>query len=79
MSPPRRLVAEDVSGVDGLPVVAFASRGDWEEWLGREHARAGGVWLKIAKKNGVVFVDLFHPTQKLYSTAEKPLTINGVY
>jgi uncharacterized protein YdeI (YjbR/CyaY-like superfamily) len=47
-------VAEDVSGVDGLPVVAFASRGAWEEWLGREHARAGGVWLKIAKKGSGV-------------------------
>ena len=36
--------------MDGLPVVAFASRVAWEEWLGREHARAGGAWLKIAKK-----------------------------
>jgi len=44
------VVGGDLSRVDGLPVVAFASRGDWEVWLGREHARAGGVWLKIAKK-----------------------------
>jgi uncharacterized protein YdeI (YjbR/CyaY-like superfamily) len=43
-------VAEDLCAADGLPVVAFASRGDWEEWLGREHAGAAGVWLKIAKK-----------------------------
>jgi uncharacterized protein YdeI (YjbR/CyaY-like superfamily) len=43
-------MAEDVSAIDGLAVVAFASRADWEEWLGREHARAAGVWLKLAKK-----------------------------
>jgi uncharacterized protein YdeI (YjbR/CyaY-like superfamily) len=47
-------VGEDLSVVGGLPVVAFASRGDWEEWLGREHARAGGVWLKIAKKGSAI-------------------------
>jgi uncharacterized protein YdeI (YjbR/CyaY-like superfamily) len=43
-------VGDDRSGVDGLPIVAFASRADWEEWLASEHARAAGVWLKIAKK-----------------------------
>jgi putative membrane-bound dehydrogenase-like protein len=32
-----------------------------------------------AKEAGVAFVDVFHPTQKLYETAKKPLTINGVH
>jgi uncharacterized protein YdeI (YjbR/CyaY-like superfamily) len=32
------------------PVIAFASRADFEAWLEREHARPGGLWLKLAKK-----------------------------
>jgi uncharacterized protein YdeI (YjbR/CyaY-like superfamily) len=32
------------------PVIAFPSKADFEAWLEREHDRAGGVWLKIAKK-----------------------------
>jgi uncharacterized protein YdeI (YjbR/CyaY-like superfamily) len=34
-----------------LPILPFASAAAWEAWLEREHARAGGVWLKIAKKD----------------------------
>ena len=33
-----------------LPVVPFASRGAWEEWLEERHASCNGVWLKIAKR-----------------------------
>jgi uncharacterized protein YdeI (YjbR/CyaY-like superfamily) len=33
-----------------LPVLPFASAAAWEAWLDAEHARAPGVWLKIAKK-----------------------------
>ena len=29
--------------------------------------------------NGVVFVDLFHPTSELYGKTDKPLTINGIH
>ena len=35
---------------DGLPVLAFGSRRDWEDWLAEQHVTAPGVWLKIAKK-----------------------------
>jgi uncharacterized protein YdeI (YjbR/CyaY-like superfamily) len=35
---------------DELPVLPFASARAWEAWLEREHARAAGAWLKIAKK-----------------------------
>jgi len=35
---------------DELPVLPFAAARAWEAWLEREHARARGVWLKIAKK-----------------------------
>jgi uncharacterized protein YdeI (YjbR/CyaY-like superfamily) len=36
---------------DDLPVLPFASAAVWERWLEREHARAPGVWLQIAKKD----------------------------
>ncbi len=32
-----------------------------------------------AEASGVTFVDLFHPSQKLYEASEPPLTINGVH
>ena len=39
------------------PTLAFASRAEWEAWLARHHASAGGVWLEIAKKgSGIVTV-----------------------
>ncbi len=33
-----------------LPIIPFASQGDWELWLQAQHATAKGLWLKIAKK-----------------------------
>jgi len=35
---------------DGLPVLAFASAAEWEEWLEQNHASSPGVWLKLAKQ-----------------------------
>ena len=35
---------------DDLPVLAFASRSDWEAWLDENHASSDGLWIKIAKK-----------------------------
>jgi putative heme-binding domain-containing protein len=35
--------------------------------------------LEVAKKNGVVCVDLFHPTREQYAKSDKPLTINGIH
>ncbi len=34
---------------------------------------------EVCKTAGVPFVDLFHPTQKLYGKTTRPLTINGVH
>jgi putative heme-binding domain-containing protein len=34
---------------------------------------------EVAKADGVPFIDLFHPTQNLYSKADRPLSINGVH
>ena len=33
------------------PIVAFASRSEWEAWLAAQHDVSSGLWLKIAKKN----------------------------
>src|SRR5262249_34800267 len=38
-----------------------------------------GAMAEVAKANGVVFVDLFGPTQKLYVRAERPLAVNGIH
>lgn len=37
-----------------LPVVLFATSGEFEDWLELEHARSDGLWLKIAKKGSGV-------------------------
>ena len=34
---------------------------------------------ELARQHGALFVDLFTPTQKLYQSAEHPLTINGIH
>jgi uncharacterized protein YdeI (YjbR/CyaY-like superfamily) len=34
----------------GLPIIAFASEGDWADWLRTNHDSSRGLWLKIAKK-----------------------------
>jgi uncharacterized protein YdeI (YjbR/CyaY-like superfamily) len=43
-----------VSGSDELPRLAFASDVEWEAWLERNHERAPGVWIEIAKKDSGV-------------------------
>lgn len=44
-----------------LPVLGFASPGDWDSWLAQQHAIAPGVWLKIPKATsaepGVCYAD----------------------
>jgi uncharacterized protein YdeI (YjbR/CyaY-like superfamily) len=34
-----------------LPVLPFASKKKWADWLARQHDKSTGVWLKIAKKD----------------------------
>ncbi|GAA4440040.1 DUF7133 domain-containing protein [Bremerella cremea] len=34
---------------------------------------------EVCDEQGVLFVDLFTPSQKLYADAEKPLTMNGIH
>lgn len=35
---------------DGRPILSFAAAESWEKWLAKNHARSGGVWLRIQKK-----------------------------
>jgi uncharacterized protein YdeI (YjbR/CyaY-like superfamily) len=35
----------------GLPILAFASQRQWEEWLDEHHGTSKGLWLKIARKD----------------------------
>jgi uncharacterized protein YdeI (YjbR/CyaY-like superfamily) len=39
---------------DDLPVLAFASQAELEQWLEREHATAPGVYVRLAKKGAGV-------------------------
>ena len=34
-----------------LPILPFASRSLWEEWLTENHQTSNGLWLRIAKKD----------------------------
>ncbi len=37
-----------------LPIVPFANKKKWADWLAKQHGKSAGVWLKIAKKNAGV-------------------------
>ncbi len=37
-----------------LPVLPFASKRKWADWLAKQHDKSAGVWLKIAKKDAAV-------------------------
>jgi uncharacterized protein YdeI (YjbR/CyaY-like superfamily) len=39
-----------VAGADDLSGMPFTSDAEWERWLEDNHARADGVWIKMAKK-----------------------------
>jgi uncharacterized protein YdeI (YjbR/CyaY-like superfamily) len=53
-SPPsndgKRRGAERERGAKDRPVLSFATKRAWSEWLAAHHASSAGVWLKIAKK-----------------------------
>jgi uncharacterized protein YdeI (YjbR/CyaY-like superfamily) len=44
----------DMPVPDDLPVLAFASQAELEEWLDREHATAPGAYVRLAKKGAGV-------------------------
>jgi uncharacterized protein YdeI (YjbR/CyaY-like superfamily) len=34
-----------------LPILPFDSKKKWADWLAKQHDKAPGVWMKLAKKN----------------------------
>ena len=34
-----------------LPILPFANKKKWTDWLTKQHDKSGGVWLKLAKKD----------------------------
>jgi uncharacterized protein YdeI (YjbR/CyaY-like superfamily) len=43
-----------VSAGESNPVMFFSSPRTWERWLSDNHARADGVWIRIAKKGSPI-------------------------
>lgn len=37
-----------------LPILPFASKKKWADWLARHHDKSAGVWLKLAKKGSEI-------------------------
>jgi len=37
-----------------LPILSFASKKKWADWLARQHDKSSGVWLKLAKKGSEI-------------------------
>jgi len=63
--------------------IAFENFGDVNLPDGKAHnerlAMYTAAMAEVAKTKGVAFVDLYHPTLKLYEAEKTPLTINGVH
>jgi uncharacterized protein YdeI (YjbR/CyaY-like superfamily) len=49
-----------MTGVLKDPVYPFSSRKAWAAWLAKQHTKATGVWLKIAKKESGI-ASVTHP------------------
>jgi uncharacterized protein YdeI (YjbR/CyaY-like superfamily) len=49
-----RQASSSAGMADDLPVLLFASPPELEDWLERNSAESGGLWLKIAKKGSGV-------------------------
>lgn len=37
-----------------LPILPFASKKKWSDWLARQYDKSAGVWLKLAKKGSEI-------------------------
>jgi uncharacterized protein YdeI (YjbR/CyaY-like superfamily) len=37
-----------------IPILPFASKKRWSNWLARQHDKSSGVWLKLAKKGSEI-------------------------
>jgi uncharacterized protein YdeI (YjbR/CyaY-like superfamily) len=39
---------------DNLPIKLFKNRKDWVDWLEKNHTKAPGIWMRIAKKGAQI-------------------------
>ncbi|MGZ9222794.1 MAG: YdeI/OmpD-associated family protein [Anaerolineales bacterium] len=37
-----------------IPILPFASKKKWADWLAKQHDKSSGVWLKLAKKGSEI-------------------------
>lgn len=37
-----------------LPILPFASKKKWADWLAKQHDKSAGIWLKLAKKGSEI-------------------------
>lgn len=37
-----------------IPILPFASKKKWADWLAKQHNKSTGVWLKLAKKGSEI-------------------------
>ncbi len=44
------MTSSNIPTKDGLPMLAFNSIQEWEEWLDQYHSESKGLWLRIYKK-----------------------------
>jgi uncharacterized protein YdeI (YjbR/CyaY-like superfamily) len=43
--------AESLPEYKGLPILLFATTGQWRAWLARNHDKCDGLWVRLAKKD----------------------------
>ena len=46
-----RCIMRNMTKSVGLPLLSFASKKKWSDWLAKQHDKSAGVWLKLAKKD----------------------------
>jgi len=47
----KRAPPRNTAGAADLPILAFDTAFDWEDWLGGHHSTSSGVWLRFRRKS----------------------------
>lgn len=50
----RSAIVTGVAAAQDLPILELPDGSEWARWLGANHARSTGIWLKIAKKGSPI-------------------------
>lgn len=69
------LIAIQMNTAKDLPIIAFASGKEWEDWLVENHVNSNGIRLKFAKKNsGIATVTYDEKAKAFFETLNKANT-----